>query len=423
MKSIKYFLILTLGFILAQSCTNEEDDLFNAPSAERMNAALKEAKETLIAAPNGWLMEYYAEKEPQKMGGFTYFCKFDENLNVEIATEVSTSNYPAKTKVKSMYGLIADMGPVLTFNTYNEIFHLFSEPRSSNDRDGDAGDYEFILDEVTPDTILMRGKRYGNKIVMTRLDESVNWDAYIDAVLEMDNKAYYPEYKLIVNGQEVGFVTQDYNTRLFSFYTSDASFIASQNGLYTPEGIRFYEPVTIDGVTIANMEWDVTTKTFKSDNVVFEGYYPEDYRPYEEFIGTYSFSWTDYNGANNVSTATLKPLIENQSFIISGTVPFDYKMTYDRSTGRIYVASQLVRDYGDFSLHIFNWMGGTSLNLGTDFKYIAEDDHHPTNPTLTFKSNTLGSSHIGYLFIILENNIYYLYDYKAFFSNVVMKKQ
>ncbi len=424
MKYIKCFLILTFGFILVQSCTNEEDDIFNSSSAERMNAALKEAKEILIAAPNGWLMEYYAEKEPNKKGGFTYFCKFDKNSNVVIASEVSTANYSAKTKVNSMYSLIADMGPVLSFNTYNEIFHVFSEPKGSNDRDGDAGDYEFILDEVTPDKILMRGKRHGNKIEMSRLNESVDWDEYLDAVLEMSDKSYYPAYKLMVNGNEVGFVTDDYNTRLFSFYTSDASLLTSQNILYTTNGIKFYEPVTIGEVTLSALEWDPVTQNFKNDNVVLEGYYPKGYRSYEEYIGTYSFSWTDLNGGNQSKIATLKPLVENKSYIISGTLSFDYVMTYDRSLGRIYVTSHLVRDLNaNASLHIVNWMGGTSLNIGTDLKYFGEDDEHPTNPTLTFKSNNPSSSHIGYLMVLLENNTYYLISTDAFFSNVVMKKQ
>ena len=87
------------------------------------------------------------------------------------------------------------------------------------------------------------------------------------------------------------------------------------------------------------------------------------------------------------------------------------------------MTSHLVRDLGTLSLHILNWTGGTSLDVGTDLKYFGEDDEHLTNPTLTFKSNSPGSSHIGYVLIIMENNAYYLYSAEAFFSNVVMKKQ
>ena len=51
----------------------------------------------------------------------------------------------------SQYDIISDMGPVLTFNTYNAILHYFTEPKGSSDVDGMAGDYEFVFMDVKPE--------------------------------------------------------------------------------------------------------------------------------------------------------------------------------------------------------------------------------------------------------------------------------
>ena len=59
-------------------------------------------------------------------------------------------------QVTSMYQIKGDMGPILSFDTYNHILHQFSDPNP--DGLGYEGDYEFIILNVAKDKIEVKGK-------------------------------------------------------------------------------------------------------------------------------------------------------------------------------------------------------------------------------------------------------------------------
>ena len=58
MKNVYRLLIATTAFILVASCTPEVEDAFNKPSAARIAESIKNTKDILTAAPNGWRMAY-----------------------------------------------------------------------------------------------------------------------------------------------------------------------------------------------------------------------------------------------------------------------------------------------------------------------------------------------------------------------------
>ena len=57
------------------------------------------------------------------------FVKFGDNNAVTVASEKGKAD---QTET-SMYELIADSGPVLTFNTHNSLFHYFSDPNNPDE--------------------------------------------------------------------------------------------------------------------------------------------------------------------------------------------------------------------------------------------------------------------------------------------------
>ena len=60
MKNVYRLLIATTAFILVASCTPEVEDAFNKPSAARIAESIKNTKDILTAAPNGWLIKVLA---------------------------------------------------------------------------------------------------------------------------------------------------------------------------------------------------------------------------------------------------------------------------------------------------------------------------------------------------------------------------
>ena len=60
MKNVYRLLIATTAFILVASCTPEVEDAFNKPSAARIAESIKNTKDILTAAPNGWRIKVLA---------------------------------------------------------------------------------------------------------------------------------------------------------------------------------------------------------------------------------------------------------------------------------------------------------------------------------------------------------------------------
>lgn len=312
MKKINYILFLLLTGLCFNACVSEEEDLFEKSAAERMNEALAKYKAILQDNPEGWLMEFYPSD--RSMGGYTYTAKFN-NGKVDMTGEISLSNsstgekWPAGTVVSSNYQVISEQSAVLTFDTYNPIFHFFSEPKGSNDVDGYASDYEFVFMKVSEDSIILKGKKYENKMVMTKLTESAG--SYMQKVLAMQSKlAAIPRMKMIVGGKAY---TINMVGKVLS-YTEQNEDSSLENidmaYIYTPEGIRLYEPLTVNGVTFQELVYDEASGVIKGKNADVSFPYPT---ALEQFCGTTSqwgFTFDLEAGTGEMNDELLAVLIE-----------------------------------------------------------------------------------------------------------------
>lgn len=163
------------------ACTNEEDDIFEASPADRLNQAMEDYTALLCKPANGWAMQYFADNENE--GGYTFLMKFDKNTSVTIAGNNQWTGNVYKEET-SMFDLIADNGPVLTFNTFNDVFHIFASPEdlpSTPDNEagyGHNGDYEFIVMDATDDLITLKGKKTAIRVLMTPLADNTDWEQY-----------------------------------------------------------------------------------------------------------------------------------------------------------------------------------------------------------------------------------------------------
>ena len=351
MKKILY-LILLLPFFSLQSCVEDEKDIFDASAAERIAAAMKEYRATLAAAENGWLLAYYPEKN-HSIGGYNMMAKFTAEGNVTLSSEVATRNYEAGDTLTSQYDIISDMGPVLTFNTYNEILHHFTEPNGSSDVDGMAGDYEFVFMEVTPSKIILKGKKYDNKLVMTRLEEPTDPKAYYTSIAAMEESASFGNYYFRVNGDSVSMAVLSDRVLNITYEQFDESgdVVVQKEGLaftFTPTGIKLYEPFVYtkdlrsnSQVKMENFDWNDEAVTFTCTDAgvdaEFEAYLPEGYRFYRDFIGTYTMK---YSG-NKTTEITISEKVNKKSFTAAGgTLDYPFEFGFDLENGTITLGVQ-----------------------------------------------------------------------------------
>lgn len=190
------FIVLALStiIILTSSCSYEEPDLFEYSAAERLSNSMKNAKNTLISAENGWEMLYFIDGAA---AGYNMLVKFDADLNVTVAANnaLTTSNvYKSDT---TTWNVIGDNGPVLTFDTYNQVLHAFSDPQ--RDGIGNGGDYEFIIVAVSDNQIKLKGKKNNVYIYLNKLSSNINWKNYFSEVKAMQTTLFSNNNTLDLN--------------------------------------------------------------------------------------------------------------------------------------------------------------------------------------------------------------------------------
>ena len=260
MKNRLLYITFFLAISLLTSCVHDTEDLFDKPAADRMTESLQIYRELLTGQTNGWLVEYYPEKT-RKYGGFNLYFRFGSGDQVTVRSEID----PAASAI-STWTMGTDMGPTINFDTYNTILHYFSDP-AINQGGGYGlnyeGDYEFCVESGTENEFILKGKKTGNTIRMTPLPADQSWEEYGNSLQEMRDNVIAPAYRMTVNGREISIVRTG-KTKVFAL-EANGNDKKSVPFIITPDGIRFYEPVTIEGETLHTFTYQAAGDKLLSD--------------------------------------------------------------------------------------------------------------------------------------------------------------
>ena len=200
------------------------------------------------------------------------FTKSEVTAYFQLADDVSVP-------VTTLYKMTPDDGPVLAFDTYNEYLHFFATPNTS-DYEALHGDYEFRILGKNADAseVYIKGRRSGTDLKLVKF--SGDPVQYMTACNAVQEGMASPAYKLNVNGVE-GSCSLSSNVFSYSYSVTtgegeEATTEAFQGETplcYTPEGLVFFEPMTIDGVEYTNLVYnpaDLTLATEDGKVVVFQ---------------------------------------------------------------------------------------------------------------------------------------------------------
>lgn len=264
MKKIIY--ILLAAIVILPSCLKDDKDIFDDSSANRMSKALEEYQKVLESKPNGWLMSYYPGRESSSevKAGYNYLVKFKEgrvtaaldydivDYNVPGNTGVS---YPSGTEVSSFFKMIGDEGPILSFDTNNALLHYFCSP-TSDDPYASYGDYEFTVISASSDSIVLKGKRYRNKIIMTPIPEGETWSQCLDNIENIRSiiNNSVKECFMYVDNKEVPMTKL---ARAFTLEINDGSTTENVTIAYRclEDGIQFFKPINVHGKYVQNFKY------------------------------------------------------------------------------------------------------------------------------------------------------------------------
>lgn len=407
--------ILCLCFVM-QSCLKDQEEIFDDDASIRLQEAMEEAAEALVAAEYGWYLEMYPESS-QSYGGWVHTFVFDGEL-VKARSELYGSDY----EVESYYKMTNDDGPVLSFDTYNEVIHYLSTPTSSLYQ-AYGGEFEFIVLDVTTDIITLKGKKTGNIMYLRQLE--MDAEAYLEALTEIDDNIYFSTLEGTLAGYDVE-ITLDLDYRQFSFEDptlvsdsddedeDDDSTVSVAYAL-TDWGIRFYEPVEIAGNEISGMYLTTTSSgavTMYSEEVSsdLEPVLPELWRAYSSFEGEYTFI---YESGSSSMDVTLTPAGDKSTYLMQGVNDYyDITLSYSKADGDLSMLGQMLYDATDdvgYYIGMVPYARAEGyIQYSTSSGMVAVWNGDEDNPVYTFEDNGVWGSYVCtsfYLYYWSANSI------------------
>jgi hypothetical protein len=171
---------------------------------------------------------------------------------------------------KSLYKMTSDDGPVLSFDTGNEVLHYFATPSgSSKNLYGESGlyqahkgDFEFLIMKATAEEVILKGKRSQNILYMYPLSESP--ETYNQKVTKTYTDVFVSSYTGTIGGSAASAYIDLANRWITLALDSDAQSQAKVPFLYTDSGILFHNPVTVGDFTIEALDWDNASQSLLS---------------------------------------------------------------------------------------------------------------------------------------------------------------
>ena len=237
----KYLVIIGLLAATFAACSRDEESLFDKPAAIRAQEAVENAFDVLTSNEVGWEMAYFPNLEASAKG-YNMVLKFNKNGNVSVtAKNLTTTANKIMTDTASTWAVKSDYGPILTFDTYNDVFHAFSDPQ--NDGAGLLGDYEFLILKATPELVLLKGKKHSAYTVMRPM-KNANLEDYFSACEKMQSKLF--------GNNNIVTLTQG-DEKMYLYKGAEGQFQSAEYGSPLVTEAATYHPVcaTEDGVIVS----------------------------------------------------------------------------------------------------------------------------------------------------------------------------
>jgi len=257
-----HILPLLLSAVTMSSCKFETEDIFDEQAANRIEHTCEDIEDKLVAASaqnqNGWVLQYFVSgTDEMSFEGFNLFARFRNDGTVLFAGDhryLRNNNANKYTESVSLYSVLREEGPVISFNTWNDVFTPFSDPVNpqkaptiiEKDGEGMGGDINLVVKSFNANEIILRGERFGSTSRLIRCDRS--WEQYIEdtkklkAFITSDNINSY----VITNGTDTMYLcgvrtgSVTYTEKL-----DDPLQTKTLACVFTPTGIRFEKETAI----------------------------------------------------------------------------------------------------------------------------------------------------------------------------------
>ena len=257
-------LTLLAGSLLPTACMFSQEDVFDEPAANRINTVNDDLQQRLVAQSTGgnqgWVIQYFVGDGEHE--GFNIFASFDANGKVTLASDhryLRNGKANTYTEHTSLYKMLAEEGPVLSFITWNDVLTVFADPVDPDqapntlvkDGEGMFGDYNLVFNGYEGDNILFRGERHGTGVRFIPCDRP--WTTYIADVANLRKKIVNNTIQTfyLVNGTDTMYYQGLYDGTNVQHIDrpEDPLYITSFNSLFTLDGFRLNRADTLSGAS------------------------------------------------------------------------------------------------------------------------------------------------------------------------------
>lgn len=243
MNYTKIFALATGALLWMSSCTSSSDLDKLPEAAVRTQQAISETVSKLEGHDGYWRLTYYPDTK-RAYGGYSMYVQFKDG-RVTALSELSTTSTNSTYSVKNI-----DM-PTLAFDTRSNVLHHFITS-TEYFRNARGGDFELLLMGQRGDSILLQGRKYGNQMSLVPMttDPATEIAALQAMATKFQGKNFAPVS--IGTAGSVSFrLNPTYRQLEYTPSSGDVTTTQKMAFAYTTEGLRFYEPITIGGVTIS----------------------------------------------------------------------------------------------------------------------------------------------------------------------------
>lgn len=255
--------IVAVAALALAGCSQfQEDDFFEESASLRVQHFNEDLRSRLISQSsddnNGWVIQYFVSSSFE---GFNLFGRFQDNGKVTLASDhryLRNGNANKYTEASSFYEFLAEEGPVLAFNTWNDVLTVFVDPVDPqyapatlmSNGEGMSGDQNLVFRGFEGDNILFQGQRHSSKVRFVPCDRS--WQDYINdtkATRDYISNGTISSYYVICGADTLFFKNLRNGVITYCERINEPLFPSSINCVFTPNGFYLQNKNEIKGTS------------------------------------------------------------------------------------------------------------------------------------------------------------------------------